>query len=97
MLRKHQIENFSLCKYRKDPAILMPQIMKPKKPVNLKDKSFCDICQKMISKYYLKDHMKRVHQMEYEMEGPNVSSGYSNTNCRILIFKVDEKVNKISW
>ena len=81
MLRKHQIENFSLCKYKKDPNVLMPQIMmKPKKPVNEKDKSYCDICEKMISKYYLKEHMKRIHQMDYEIESPNGSNLLTESN-----------------
>ena len=29
------------------------------------DKGYCDICEKAISKYYMKDHMLRKHQIDY--------------------------------
>ena len=30
------------------------------------DKGYCDICEKAISKYYMKDHMLRKHQIDYD-------------------------------
>merc|ERR1712129_650197 len=34
----------------------------------------------MISKYYLKEHMKRIHQIDYEIESPNGNHTYHEDN-----------------
>ena len=56
-------------------SFLNPYSLKPK---NNKDKSYCDQCDKWISKYYLKEHMSRIHKIDYEIENPNASGTVLN-------------------
>ena len=69
----------SISKMNNDSNVMMPGIQNSflnpysLKPKNNKDKSYCDQCDKWISKYYLKEHMSRIHKIEYEIENPNAS------------------------
>ena len=51
------------------PGVIMPGVKQQSfnpymmKPKNTKDKSYCDLCEKWISKYYLKEHMSRISNL----------------------------------
>lgn len=56
------------------------EIMEPKVHVLEKHKSYCQFCNISVGKYYWKEHMKRLHQIEFELINPNISTENSNVS-----------------
>ena len=53
-------------------------MIEPKVHILEKHKSYCQFCNKMVVKSYWKEHMKKIHQIGYELVNPNISTENSN-------------------
>ena len=68
-------------------------MMEPKVHVLEKHKSYCQFCNISVGKYYWKEHMKRLHQIEFELVNPNISAENSNVSevCKKCLNNDKEK------